>query len=53
MKFGLADGLHTIVASAAISKYLQVINKGDNGKSQGGMTGFTGIRGSDVIAYFR
>lgn len=53
MKFGLADGLHTIVASAAISKYFLVIDKGDYVKSQGCMTGFAGISGSDMNARFR
>ena len=52
MKVGFTDGHGTIMTVAAISKYFLMINKGENGKSLGGMTGLAGITGSDVIRRF-
>ena len=53
MKFGFTDGQYTVMAFTAISEYFQMINKGDNVKSERRMTGLAGIRGGDVIPNFR
>lgn len=48
MKFGFTDGQVTIVTLAAASKNFLMINKGDNVKTLGGVTGLARITGSDV-----
>jgi len=52
MKFRFTDGQLTIMAIAAISKNFLMIDKGGNGKSQGGMAGLAHITGSDMIRQF-
>ena len=52
VKIGLTDGLHTVMAFAAIAKYFLVIDKVDYVKSHGRMTGLTGICGSDMETKF-
>lgn len=65
MKFGFADGQYVVVTFAAITKYLLVVDGRDDkrsngranrgrrtGKSHGGMAGFAGIAGSEVVWRF-
>ena len=53
MKIGLTDGLHTVMAFAAISKYFLMINHRNNRKSKRCMTALASISGSDMKAEFR
>ena len=52
VKFGFTDGQYTVMAFTAISKNFEMINNGDNGQSQGCMTGLTHITGTEVIRRF-
>ncbi len=47
------DGHYTVMAFTAISKNFLMINKRDNVKSLGGMTGLAVITASNVIRCFR
>jgi len=47
-----SDGQYVVVAFAAISENFEMINKWDNGISDGCMTGLTGITAGEVIQRF-
>lgn len=52
MKFGFTDARYAVMASAAIAEYFLVIDRPDNGKSQGCMTALAHITGADVVPRF-
>lgn len=49
MEFGFTDGLHAVMASAAVAKHFLVVDKSNHVKTQRGMAGFAHTTGSDVI----
>ena len=53
MKFRFTDGDYTVMTFAAIAKYFLMIDKRDNIKVLGGMTGLAGITAGNVIRCFR
>lgn len=52
MKFRFTDSRCTVMAIAAITKYFEMIDKGDNIKSELRMTGLAHISASRVIPRF-
>ncbi len=52
MRLGLADGFYTVMAFAAVTKYLKVISKGDDLGSLRCMACFAHIAGRQVIWRF-
>lgn len=49
---GFANGQHTVVAFAALTKCFLVIHKAEKVKAKGGMTGLTHIGGRKVVRRF-
>lgn len=52
MKIGLADRQNAVMASAAVTEHLRVIDLRRNGPAQGGMAGLTHVSGRHVSRGF-